>query len=200
MFIGVNDHRAFFRGDSHRHDLLFESSVRNSLDRPLVAQKRQFILLLPGDLIFFRQIFRGVSHMVSHHCTDQAVGHHAVQHLAISHPVAFAGPFQQIGRLGHAFDSHRNHNIVFAQHNRLAGDFKRLHAGTALLVHRAGVAFHRHAALELDLTSGISLRARLIDLAANDFLNFCRRQTCLFQSGINRRHAEVNRADVLEFP
>ena len=199
MLVGINDNRSFAGLDRHRHDFRLEHSVFYRLDRPLVAEQRQFVLFFAADVIFLRQVFSGVSHVITHNGANQTVGQHTVEHFSVAHPVPFTSAFQQIRGLGHALNTYGNRDIAFAEHDRLAGDFKRLHAGTALLVNRAGVAFRGHAAFQLNLTPGVSLGAGFINLAAGQFLHICCSNPGLLKRRIDGNHAEFHRTDVFQF-
>ena len=199
MFIRVDDHRSFSGLDRHRNDFRIESSGLDRPDGSLMTDQGQLVLLLAADIVFLRQIFRRIPHVVAHDRTNQSIVQHAVQHLTVPHTIAFTRSFEQIRRLAHAFDPDGDRNVAFAQHDGLTRNFKRFHAGTTLLINGAGVSLYRHAAFQLHLPARISLGSRFVDLTAGQLLHLRRSYSRLFKGCIDCCHAQIHSAHIFEF-
>ena len=116
----------------------------------------------------------------------------------MTHAISFPRFGQQIRCIGHAFDADGNSRINFAKLDGLAHQLEGFHAGAALLVNSISIPFEGHAALELNLPSGIALGAAFVYHPAGDFLHLRRGQTGLAESPIDSCHSKVYGTHILE--
>ena len=94
--------------------------------------------LLAGDLVRVRRVLGKGAHRAAGVCVLEAVGKHRVEHLTVAHALAGACAGQQIGGVGHAFHSPRDHDVVGACSDCIRCDHCSLHPGSAHLVDRHG--------------------------------------------------------------
>ena len=111
------------------------------------------VAFFTGDAILFSDVFSSQTHVAAGQFVDQAVMQHVVENLGVAHTIAHTSLFQQVGSVGHGFNTDNHADVFLAQQDVVSLDVQSTHAGCAVLVDDAGVGSFVEAQSHGDLTS-----------------------------------------------
>ena len=101
MLVGIEHGHALAGLNFNGDDILLSTAAVDGRNGALVAHQSQFVLLLAGNVVFDRQIFRGKAHMITCDRAAQAFLRQGIHHLHIAHAEAGAAVQAKIRRAGH---------------------------------------------------------------------------------------------------
>ena len=119
--IGGEHHSiAFFLGQQHRGDFVFELASRLRSGGFLLAGQRQRVLHIAADVVLLGHVFSGDAHVVLVVHIPQTVDDHAVNQLPVTHALAVPRVGQQMGCSAHIFLATRDDDVAVAPSHRLS--------------------------------------------------------------------------------
>ncbi|MNF40926.1 hypothetical protein D3C84_219380 [compost metagenome] len=189
---------AFAAGHFDRHDLLDETPFGDGTGRALLADQGQLILHLAGDAEFFRDIFRGDTHV---HTGERVVqdAEHVVDGLHVTHASAPAGARQQVRATAHGFGTGGDDRTGVAEHQALGGRDDGLQARTAQAVDVEGRGFLGNAGIHGGDAGQVSITGFGRDhVAHHQVADQLRSQGRTFEGGTGHVGGQLRQRHILE--
>ncbi|EKA60000.1 hypothetical protein B277_15194 [Janibacter hoylei PVAS-1] len=180
-------------------DLLGEGCLRLGGRRAALRLEGELVLLLAGDAVLLRDVFRRDAHVDA----VEGVGEHedgAVLQLAVAELVAAAGTEVVEGHPGHRLVAAGEGEVEVVPPHLHRGGPDRLQARAAQAVDRVGGDVGRQAGRDGDATRVVGVGADLADAAHDDLGDVLARDTGALQRHPAGLGAELEARHVLEHP
>ena len=129
---------------------------------------------------------------------NQAVMQHVIENLGVAHTIAHTSLFQNVGSVGHGFNTDNQADVGLAQQDVVSCDIHSTHAGCTVLVDNTSVGLFVEAQSHGDLTSCQGAFHSGEDFAHDDFVKLLCVQASAFDGSAASGDCQFTSADGLE--